>query len=200
MVDADSSLSGVVKIREGTLASAGFVFSECDNITSIHVPSSMRGLSDQCFDGCKSLETVTGMENVEYIGVMAFYNTKIESLNQNAPFYLNNCLIGKNGEEDNFVVADGTRVIASYAIGSTKTLTIPASVRYINDCAVSYCDSLETVTVLATQPPKIEKYSFSIVTTKPELSTATFVVPKGTLALYQSTEYWKDLNLVEASV
>ena len=50
-------------------------FAECTEITSIVIPNSVTTIEAQAFLGCSSLASITFSENLERIGISAFYRT-----------------------------------------------------------------------------------------------------------------------------
>ncbi len=48
-------------------------FAECPNLTSVTLPSTLKGIASQAFFMCPSLETINIPESVEYIGALAFF-------------------------------------------------------------------------------------------------------------------------------
>jgi len=82
----------------------------------------------------------------------------------------------------------------AFAVTGIASVTIPSTVRTIGEVAFDRCQKLEKVTSLVTVPFTFKNNAFSDNT----YTTATLYVPKGTKALYQQTDGWKNFqNIVE---
>ena len=133
-------------------------FSHCTSLTSVTIPNSVTSIGYYAFSDCTSLTSVTIPNSVTSIGGSAFYYTAYyndESNWDKGVLYLSNCLIDTN---DNFksttdyIIKDGTRIIASSAFENCKSLTsvtIPDSVTSIGDSAFEDCTSLKNIIVLS---------------------------------------------------
>ena len=142
-----------------SVTSIGYgAFLGCSSLTSVTIPDSVISIGDYAFSYCESLTSVTIPNSVTGIGSNAFYKTAYyndESNWDKGVLYLSNCLIDTN---DNFksttdyIIKDGTRIIASSAFENCKSLTsvtIPDSVTSIGDSAFEDCTSLKNIIVLS---------------------------------------------------
>ncbi len=74
------------------------------------------------------------------------------------------------------------------------SVTIPASVKYMDWCALYQMNSLSEIHIKATTPPAL----FDIFTLYNRYANATLYVPQGCKQTYANTLYWKDFkNIVE---
>lgn len=75
LVDCDSSkLSKSVEIKKGTVGIAENLFTSCDGITKVTIPSGMKYINDGAFASCTKLTSVTIPGTVKTVGTRAFYN------------------------------------------------------------------------------------------------------------------------------
>ena len=99
---------------------SSYAFGDCSNLTAVKLPSGLQHMSGSSFDGCDALIEITS-DGARYIG---------------------NWLIGTTGDVgDTLVIREGTVGIADNAVSyqnDLKTVTIPASVKYIGFRAISY--------------------------------------------------------------
>ena len=100
---------------------------------------------------CSNLKNVSIPTSVKSIGRDAFDFSVCSKVNNG--YYISNCLIGADNEiNGNFTIKDGTRLVADSAIKGNENLesiTVPASVEIIGDCAFLNfsSDSFKNITV-----------------------------------------------------
>lgn len=132
------------------------VFYDCDNLTGVHLPSSLKRIGYYSFAGCDGLHTVSVPNSVREIGQQAFYNctnlvevnmpTSLISIGDNA-FY-NTKLAGLS-------IGDACESIGKYVFYNCTNLRSVSlgGVRQIGDYAFQNCTALETVEI----PSSVEK-------------------------------------------
>ena len=106
-----------------------FAFANCNNLTSITIPSSVTSISSSAFEGCSKLTSMIIPEGGTSIEDYAFYYCR--SLTS-------------------ITIPEGVTSIGSYAFMGCSSLTsieIPNSVTNIGDCAFSGCSSLTSITI-----------------------------------------------------
>ena len=105
------------------------LFHECENLTSVTIPSNVTEIMEYAFHECKKLKSISLPAGLEKIGEYAFYKCSLlESVN----------------------LPDGLTEIGSRAFCGCNTLTsvtIPGSIKTINDFMFSECDKLASVTI-----------------------------------------------------
>ena len=119
--------------------------------TSFTMPESVAEISRSAFYGAENLTDITMSPNISYIGSGAFSGTGMLADNNNwedGAFYVDKYLIDARVDGD-YKVKEGTRLIAEdafYYNHSVKGITIPESVKYINDSAFFFT-SIERIIV-----------------------------------------------------
>lgn len=145
IINSDTTLV----VREGTI-SISPLFCSSSKVTAISLPSSLKYIGLSAFGYCSKLRSVTGGENVEYIGHYAFNGTAWETSLPNGSHYLGKVLHKHRGAiPQDFTIKEGTVAIGSNAFmlaSDLTNITLPNSVKYIGDYAFSSCSSLSNIT------------------------------------------------------
>ncbi len=148
----DSVLKGCTALTEVTFAGGvkhigSNAFAGCTSLTEIELPEGTEEIGGNAFLGCESLETITIADTVRSIGALDYSGTAVVggtawfNAQPNGVVYLGKFAVWYKGGRDtasDVTIADGTLGIASMAfLYQTKidSLTLPDSLRYINDRA-----------------------------------------------------------------
>ena len=159
-------------------------FKDCNNLTGIDFPSSLKIINDLAFHGCRNLTSAIIPEGVTIIGLAAFMYCNLTDPNipssatfvgnnvfsetpwyynqTNGVIYLDNWLLICR-ETGAIVVKEGTRGIASKAFMEREGVTsvvIPSSIISICDAAFYLCTNLTSVKILG-GTPSIEYCAFA---------------------------------------
>lgn len=128
----------------------GCTFMGCRNLSSVTLPTQLKKVNDFMFADCSALHNIDLPANVEYIGRRAFDNSGLVSV------------------------------------------TLPATVTLINHNAFSRCKELRRVEVLATRPPITAEDAFSDIA-----PDAVLYVPQGCRDAYSTAEGWSLFSQIE---
>ena len=116
-----------VIVEEGVKSIGSHAFTDCVNLESVSIPSTVQYIFDSAFLRCTSLTSITIPEGVKQIGTMAF--TGCENLaNVNLPTSLE-CIWD----------------YAFYECYSLKSIVIPDSVYWIEQYCFYNCNGLESI-------------------------------------------------------
>ncbi|WP_044420577.1 leucine-rich repeat domain-containing protein [Metamycoplasma hominis] len=129
-------------------------------INSVSITGSIKEIGERAFLGCRNLEEVILNEGLEKIGVRAFLNTKIESItipdsvkeigslafNFSKISHISINSNNKNFEiKDNFLIDKNNKKILAYLDKKTTKVTIPSSIKEIDESAFFGCRNLKEV-------------------------------------------------------
>ncbi|MDO4879799.1 MAG: leucine-rich repeat domain-containing protein [Capnocytophaga sp.] len=154
--DSDGEEIAFVSLKSGVIAKG-----------RITIPAEGVKLMDEIFSGNREI-TEVDLNNIEYIGEGAFYDTK--NLTK---------VTMKKVKKIGFGAFTGS--------GLTE-ITLPASVTNISGQAFMNNYNLNKITVLSTTPPTISNNTFS--SSAGNKAKRVLYVPKGTKKAYEKAEYW----------
>src|ERR1035437_3118486 len=139
-----------------------YAFEQCNNLTSVSIPSSVTSIGSNAFFNCNNLTSVTISSSVTSIGIDAFIDCSGPiNVDSNNPNYssiagvlfnkmkttLIHCPVSM---QDSYIIPTTVDSIGIDAFGGCSNLlsvTIPSSVTSIGSGAFSDCSSLTSVTI-----------------------------------------------------
>ena len=164
-----------LRVQDGVLSIGSFAFAECDYLTDVILPDSLRRVEASAFEECDSLHKVIMPSDVTEIGESAFANCfRLEDLNIPGSlrtlgkyaffkcYSLNGEVVipgGVNtvpdsaffqcGSISSLTVKEGVVTIGNSAFSGCgmKSVSLPTSLRYLDACAFANCGSLRSVTI-----------------------------------------------------
>lgn len=179
------------------------------------------------FSGCDKLFNVTIPNSVTSIGRAAFYNCR-ELVGVNIPNNVTKIDVGTFSECEklsNIIIPNGVTSIGIFAFSNCRNLTevvmpseltsigylafsgcyrlkeviIPWRVTKIDDEAFDNCDSLASITVLNTTPPKLVRSNANEQIPRILDKSVSVYVPAESVEKYKSAEGWKQANIKDLS-
>ena len=149
----DNTKVWYVTVPEGVTEIGERAFSNCINLTRVVLPNSLRYIEEcafiQNFVRYRPLENINIPAGIEYVGVYAFTGTKWYENRPNGPIYIGKALYEyKGGAPANISLKGDTTCIsgrAFYENTGLKSISIPASVKYIGKSAFDGCKNLTSV-------------------------------------------------------
>ena len=145
--------------------------SYCRKLKKVTIGAGVTTIPDYCFDTCPLLETADIPYGLVSIGKYAFSDSpKVNFLSQH---YKKLKSIGQGA----FMNTEATSV------------TIPASVEWVGDCAFGFDSKLKEIRSYAAVPPTCETWAGPV--SDEMYKTCRLYVPKGSEAAYKAAEGWK---------
>lgn len=197
-----------------TLETIGaWAFTYCKN-TALHIPASVKNIGRSAFCGWDNLTTITvDAANTVYTapaGSNAIVERATKTLVQGCPVTIIPADVECIGEYafnslqslKSIDIPASVTSIGYHAFNNTglTSITLQATVRSIDRFAFRYCDHLATIYSNNPTPFAITDDVFDW---RAELEgpfkTATLYVPRGTKALYQATDGWRNFENIEES-
>ena len=127
------------ELPENITTVSGDMFYYCENLEEVVFRGEIRTIGYGAFNCCKSLKEFTIPETVTQIGWKAFDETGCTE-NADGLHYVQDWLVGTDSDPDTVSIRRGTKGIAELSMsnaGSTKLVTVPASVRQFGMMSVS---------------------------------------------------------------
>ena len=127
-------------------------FEDCTSLYSVTIPDTVKIIKEHAFSGCTSLETVEIPDGVKKIKGYAFFGcSALETIE--IPDSVKT--IGEHAFEDcdsltEVIIADGVKTIGEYAFSNCESLVdieIPDGVETIGECAFADCYSLTSMEI-----------------------------------------------------
>lgn len=151
LVKADTAVvSGTYTVKEGTTVIDCLAFQECNKLTEVIFPDSLKRIDDSAFNKCENLEKADFPENLEHIGSYAFSNCPLKEIL--IPASLRSLERGafRNTEITEITIPETLEHISDEAFAGCKGLTevtIPEGVKEMGYSVFSRCENLEKITL-----------------------------------------------------
>lgn len=184
------------------------VFEDCEYLTSVTIPSSVKTIYENTFCDCKNLKSVTLGEGIDSIGKSAFSGTAIESITiPGSVKTIDQDAFGDCKNLKTVTLGEGIENIYDWAFGYTavESVTIPASVKDFNGSVFGCCYDLKSISIAdANETYKsVDNAVYSkdgtvLFYTLPSL-TGTFVVPEGVKSIEFDAFYYSLVSGVKLS-
>ena len=190
-----------VEIPETVTIIGQGAFSNCHNLASITIPSGVSIIEASAFSACYRLTSITIPSGVSIISAGAFhYCTSLTSIAiPDGVTSIERYAFADCTGLTSVTIPDNVTSIGQYAFSGCTGLTsvtIGKSVQTMGDYVFDGCNALKEVTSRIENPFAISSHCFP---SKVRIS-ALLIVPKGTLAKYQSTRNWMTFsNIIEES-
>lgn len=196
------------------------VFGNCTSLESVSLGKGIKRIEGSMFHSCTALTTITGLEQIVYVGNNAFLGTPWLENQPDGLVYVGKVVVKYNGtipENTIINIKEGTTMIggrafedqknliginipesvtaidesAFYGCKNLRSIVIPKQVTEIGSFAFSSCTGLKSIVSHIEEPMAISKYVFTSYNPDNYIyDNAILYVPKGTKALYEKTEGW----------
>lgn len=176
-------------------------FRDCTNLTSIHLPNSLRLIGMYAFQGCTGLSSIEIPNGVSEIRSYAFKGctslTSVhlpDNLSIMGVYAFSGCT-----SLTSIVIPNNLTTIQQrtfFECSNLFSITIGESVNRIEEAAFYYTPNLKSIKLLCSTPPVLNDPQYPTWTTF-DSYTATLKVPIGSKELYQNAEGWKNFTNIE---
>ena len=127
LIKAKENLSGNYQIKKGTVTIGTAAFMNCNYLSSITIPDSVRNIDESAFRECTSLTDIVIPNKVSQIGIWAFADcSSLTNIN----------------------IPDGVTSISKYTFSgctSLSSIKLPNSLTEIGDSSFEHCASLKEI-------------------------------------------------------
>ncbi|MDR1726095.1 MAG: leucine-rich repeat protein [Bacteroidales bacterium] len=154
-------------------------FMNCSTLSNVYIGGNIRKIDTSAFESCSGLTNVTIGDSVQTIGMCAFQLcTNLQSI----------------------AIPDATKIVenfAFYSCGNLRNVKLGQTnngtqLTRLSRNSFAYCTRLIKTTLMQTTPPMIFDDTFTGCEYK-----HIWHVPCSTKAIYDTTEYWRDLDSIE---
>ena len=145
-------LRGEISLPYGLREVRRYAFSNCKNLVSVAIPTTVESIGDSAFERCSSLTSVTIGDGVTSIGDYAFWDcTSLTSVTiGNSVTSIGRSAFWSCDSLTSVTIPDSVTSIGEDAFSGCTSLTsvaIPDSVTSIEDSAFAWCTSLTSLTI-----------------------------------------------------
>lgn len=141
--------SDTVALPDTVRVIGAHAFEGCAYLQQMEIPQSCESIGAYAFADCTRLAAVSIPDSVQEIGRMAFDNTAFySSKTEDAVILGDGILYAYNGDAASLTIPDNVKCIAAYACAeheSLRSVTIPAGVKRIQECAFGGCTALAEI-------------------------------------------------------
>lgn len=199
-----TALTSII-VPEG-ITSLSWTFRSCDNLKSVHLPSTFTSIGERAFDNCTGLETINIPSSLTSIGDYNHKSFGVRNLtidSGNTSFVLIGGVMYNTGKTTIYYYIDNlpsynieegvTTVPERFLDDSTGTLdsiTLPSTLTSIPDYTIRNLKVIQ-VTCKATTPPTIGAHTFI---QRPDIKPIVYV-PAASVSTYQSATNWSKFTI-----
>jgi hypothetical protein len=189
-----------------------WAFYWCSALTTLDLPESIVTLGNSCFLGCTALTfvyvpaSVTSMES-SFVACNALTEIKVDPMNT-VYSDIDGVMFNKNQnkllmypagkQQTEYVVPAGVDTIAREAFYSCQNLTsvsLPSSLKYIDNYAFAYSRAINSFRCEAVEPPAVYNkgsYTFFLI----NKAESILYVPEESIDAYKVAVEWKDFGQI----
>ncbi|MBE6699621.1 MAG: leucine-rich repeat domain-containing protein [Ruminococcaceae bacterium] len=143
-----------IHIPQGVTQIGADAFLDCYSLTHLTLPEGLVGIEHSTFYGCVRLTELNIPDSVKYIESRAFYGCEKLLQVENNVSYVDNWAVEFQHGVTDVVLREGTVGIARWTFqtpGILESITLPDSIKYIGERAISYNGRLKQIIFDGTQ-------------------------------------------------
>lgn len=137
-----------IEIPQGVTIIGSYAFSNCYALEKVVLPDGLETIEEGAFTSCLALIDFDIPDSVSAIGKYAFSDCNALLEVEGGVVYVDNWAVALGENPYSFAVREGTVGIAAYAFymhGNFTRVYLPGSLKYINQYAFAYAESLERI-------------------------------------------------------
>ena len=193
-----------IKLPQDLSTIGAYAFGGCSSLSQIEWSQQLTNIGVSAFYECTQLDNVDAIPaTIQKIGANAFYNTAWEKRQPAGYLYIHNIFYAYTGELSENLhinIKHGTTYISGGAVSCcwltngryrenvVKKLTIPTTVKEIEDKTFAGCNKLDTIICAASTVPIIGENTFSTKT----YENSKLLVFDYLLKYYQYGDFWRN--------
>ena len=139
-----------LRISSNILSISDYAFEGCKNLTILELPESLQTIGEYSFSNCAGLSSINIPASVSHIGNKAFFGcnnvTKLKVYCKNIKDWFS----GINSSVNEIIIGETVDTISAYAFNGFSRITeisIPQSVKFINESIFANCENLSIINV-----------------------------------------------------
>ena len=204
-----------LRVKYAVKSIGEYAFDHSD-LTTIVIPDHIQSIGESTFGSCRNLTSVTLPEGIDRLFRVFAYCTSLHRITiPNSVTAVNTVFAGCTSLDSVVLPPNITLLAATFAnchslqyvtlpdslqiirrltfldCQNLRSITIPEKVTEVNTQAFKDCPALDTIRVLAVEPPTATSESF----TGMDKSSCILLVPASSIDLYREAECWKDFNV-----
>lgn len=188
-----------ITIPNGLSVINELTFSNCISLEDVYIPDNVKTIEKQAFRNCQGLKHVDIGDGVVGIRSYAFQNCNqistiewgenIQTIGRGAFAGCSNLLSVKLSENVSEIDHE-----AFYGCSLIQLFVVGKGISYLGDRIFDECNQLMSVIVKLEEPILIYENTFS------NRANATLYVPKGSKAVYEAVNYWKEFKEIKGII
>lgn len=179
-----------IEIPNTVTTLGGGVFNNCFNLTSVKLPDALKEISNGLFNGCQNLSTLTIPNSVTTIGIAAFMESGLVSIDiPESVTSINERIFAQCNSLISIEIPKSITKIPTAAFSgckNLKTVILPETITSLEVMPFYDCDNLNTIFCYAVTPPEVKEWPIHAFSN----FFANVYVPENSIEDYKKAYEW----------
>ena len=139
-----------LRISSNILSISDYAFEGCKNLTILELPESLQTIGEYSFSNCAGLSSINIPASVSHIGNKAFFGCNNVTKLKVYCKIIKDWFSGINSSVNEIIIGKTVDTISAYAFNGFSRITeisIPQSVKFINEGIFANCENLSIINV-----------------------------------------------------